>query len=159
MEEAAAAAATSEAVAIVTMDQPAANLDQATAAAASNSEATPADRDVAANAAATDIGTSTSVCDYYVAQSGISDTSTICGTVDFSNPNNLTLFINVTWFPDDTSYYNDMISQTGFSAAQWTAFMDTSVATTFGSLITDSLATIATTYSCYGGVNCLKMLC
>ena len=60
----------------------------------------------------------------------------------------------MTWFPDDTTYYNDMLSQTGFSAAQWTAFMDTSVATTFGSLITDSLATIATTYSCYGGVNC-----
>lgn len=89
-----------------------------------------ASRVVAANVAATDIGTDPNVCTYYVSQSGIADVTPICDAVDFSNPNDLELFMNVTWFPADTTYYDNMVAVTGFTSAEWDAFMDTTTSTT-----------------------------
>ena len=92
-------------------------------------------------------------CAYYISQvASALKTQSICDLYDFSDVNDLKLFVNATWY--NGTYQTQLMQETLLTQQEVWQLYDTSVPTSLGTAITRQCEWISTSFGCSSHQNC-----
>lgn len=92
-------------------------------------------------------------CAYYISQvASPLKTQSICDLYDFSDVNDLKLFVNATWY--NGTYQTQLMQETLLTLPEVWQLYDTSVPTSLGTAITRQCEWISTSFGCSSPQNC-----